>query len=115
MLLVTHNLRQIERVAANGVEHQVLQLVDRGEQILAEGRHCNGRLLEAFFFLRLAFFFRPWVSLRRAYRQAGGAREMQLPGPSEQQSKDASNQVRFVQQDATRRLALGWAFGAIGD
>lgn len=27
----THNLREIKRVAADGVEHQVLQLVDRGE------------------------------------------------------------------------------------
>lgn len=48
----THNLREIERVAADGVEHQVLQLVDRGEQIFAEGGHCSG-VLGAF----LVFFF----------------------------------------------------------
>jgi hypothetical protein len=34
-----HNLGEVEGVAADGVEDQVLQLVDSGEQILAERSH----------------------------------------------------------------------------
>lgn len=51
----THNLREIERVAADGVEHQVLQLVDRGEQIFAEGGHCSGVLGAFLVFFSLSF------------------------------------------------------------
>jgi hypothetical protein len=38
-----YNLRKIERVTANGVEDQILQLVDGAEQVLAQGSHGNGR------------------------------------------------------------------------
>lgn len=34
-----YNLRQIERVVANGVEDQVLQLVDGRQQVVAESSH----------------------------------------------------------------------------
>jgi hypothetical protein len=34
-----YNLRKIQGVTANGVENQILQLVDRDEQILAECSH----------------------------------------------------------------------------
>jgi hypothetical protein len=40
----THNLREIKRVIADGVEDQVLQLVDGAEQVLAEGCHGDGSL-----------------------------------------------------------------------
>lgn len=38
-------MREVERVAADGVEDQVLQLVDSGEQILAERSHGYGAAL----------------------------------------------------------------------
>ena len=37
-----YNLWQIQGVVANGVEDQVLELVDGAEQILAESCHCDG-------------------------------------------------------------------------
>lgn len=37
--MCTNNLRQIERVVADGVEDQVLQLVDHTEQVLSERGH----------------------------------------------------------------------------
>lgn len=37
-----YNLRQVQRVVSNGVEDQVLKLVDGDEQILAEGSHDCG-------------------------------------------------------------------------
>lgn len=40
--LGSHNLWKVEGVAADGVEDQVLQLVDSGEQILAERSHGYG-------------------------------------------------------------------------
>lgn len=38
-----YNLGKVERVAADCVEDQILQLVDGGEQVLAKGSHGNGR------------------------------------------------------------------------
>jgi hypothetical protein len=38
----THDLGQIQRVAADGIKHQVLQLVDDAEEVLSQGRHRNG-------------------------------------------------------------------------
>lgn len=40
-----YNLGQIERVVANGVEDQVLQLVDGRQQVVAEGSHGAGSLV----------------------------------------------------------------------
>lgn len=37
-----YNLWQIQGVVANGVEDQILELVDGAEQILAESCHCDG-------------------------------------------------------------------------
>jgi hypothetical protein len=37
-----YNLGQVQRVIANGIENQVLELVDGGEQVLAEGGHDFG-------------------------------------------------------------------------
>lgn len=37
-----HNLWEVKGVAADGVEDQILQLVDGGEQVLAQGSHGNG-------------------------------------------------------------------------
>lgn len=39
---MTYNLWQIERVAPDSVEHQVLQLVDGREEVVSEGRHGAG-------------------------------------------------------------------------
>lgn len=38
----THNLRKIETIIADGVEDEILQLVDSGQQILAESSHGGG-------------------------------------------------------------------------
>jgi hypothetical protein len=35
----TNNLREIQRIIADGVEDQVLQLVDHTEQVFSEGSH----------------------------------------------------------------------------
>lgn len=35
----TYDLGQVEGVAADGVEDQILQLVDGAEEVLAEGSH----------------------------------------------------------------------------
>ena len=40
--MATYNLGQIQRVIANSVEDQVLQLVDGREQVLAESCHDDG-------------------------------------------------------------------------
>jgi hypothetical protein len=40
--MATYNLGEIEGVIANGVEDQVLQLVDGDEQILTESCHGGG-------------------------------------------------------------------------
>ena len=45
MPVKAHNLRKIKGVAADGVEDQILQLVDSGEQILAERSHGYGAAL----------------------------------------------------------------------
>lgn len=37
-----YNLWQIQGVVANGVEDEILELVDGAEQILAESCHCDG-------------------------------------------------------------------------
>lgn len=34
-----HNLREVERIVADGIEDQILQLVDDVEQVLTERRH----------------------------------------------------------------------------
>lgn len=39
---MTYNLWQIERVAPDSIEHQVLQLVDGREEVVSEGRHGAG-------------------------------------------------------------------------
>lgn len=41
----THNLWQVKRVAADGIEDEVLQLVDSVEQVVSEGRHRDVRRL----------------------------------------------------------------------
>lgn len=91
----THNLREIERVAADGIEHQVLQLVDRGEQIFAEGGHCSG-VLGAF----LVFFLSRFASgaaqsgdsIRRGYQDDTAALMPPAKG--------------YTHAQAMRRLAL---------
>lgn len=35
----TYNLREIERIRADGVENQVLKLVDNSQKIISEGCH----------------------------------------------------------------------------
>lgn len=35
----TYNLRKVERVIANGVEYQILQLVDDAQEIFTKTRH----------------------------------------------------------------------------
>ena len=37
--MVAYNLRQIKGIIADGVEDEVLQLVDRRQQVVAEGSH----------------------------------------------------------------------------
>lgn len=39
MRFATYNLGKVERIIADGVEDEVLQLVDRVKQIIAEGSH----------------------------------------------------------------------------
>jgi hypothetical protein len=39
---VAYNLREIEGVIANGVEDQVLQLIDGPQQVVAERSHGSG-------------------------------------------------------------------------
>lgn len=34
-----YNLREVERIAADGVEDQVLQLIHDAEEVIAQGRH----------------------------------------------------------------------------
>lgn len=98
-ICTTHNLGEIEGIAANGVEHQVLQLVDRVEQIFAEGRHCSD--LGSFFFpCRFFSSTRPGLSQSqrsiKRNNQVGRAAEMP---PTK----------RFRLAQATRRLALGFS------
>jgi hypothetical protein len=38
----TNNLREIQRIIADGVEDQILQLVDHTEQVFSEGSHYCG-------------------------------------------------------------------------
>ena len=35
------NLREVERIVADGVEDQILELVDGGEEVIAEGGHLT--------------------------------------------------------------------------
>ena len=44
--MVAYNLREVKRVVADGVEDQVLQLVDGAEEVIAESSHL-GRGLRA--------------------------------------------------------------------
>jgi hypothetical protein len=38
----TNNLRKIQRIIADGVEDQILQLVDHAEQVFSESSHYCG-------------------------------------------------------------------------
>ncbi len=35
----THNLRKVQRVVANGIEDEILKLVDDAKEIFAQGSH----------------------------------------------------------------------------
>lgn len=72
-LVCTNNLRQVEGIIADGVEDQVLQLVDDAEQVLSESRHLYSWSLQDLKGSRLR-----WAQMSWWYRREWAAQLVAL-------------------------------------